>query len=352
MRATKNNRTGRFQFIHRDIDGKRTQFSGTKDFPAGLTQKKADQIATEINDMMDSQIKKSKIPSLRECVFAMLEDKENKKRIKAETDKDVRTLDASMKRLRDHAERALEWDDNGSIEDIITVSNRMCKDMIKRINPETGKRYKGSYIIKLIDTYTQTFGYATDEAILKVHLLGRFAKPSPSKPRESVFSEQDITDLLTECDDYTKGFISFHLLTGIRTREFQDLEKESFRVISEKGVNVSIVIIDGKNGKKRIVPLSADALKAINGFEFPLKTNEDQRRKMFRKARDASGIDPDLRIHDLRHTFVTRLRETGIALDVIAELAGHSNTTMTSRYAHTGLDLLIGTSDLMSIPSR
>jgi integrase len=42
----------------------------------------------------------------------------------------------------------------------------------------------------------------------------------------------------------------------------------------------------------------------------------------------------DLRLHDLRHTFATRLANSGVPMTAIQHLLGHSDRRMTSRYAH------------------
>jgi integrase len=41
----------------------------------------------------------------------------------------------------------------------------------------------------------------------------------------------------------------------------------------------------------------------------------------------------DIRLHDLRHTFATWLRQRGVELDVIASQLGHRDLRMTKRYA-------------------
>jgi integrase len=41
----------------------------------------------------------------------------------------------------------------------------------------------------------------------------------------------------------------------------------------------------------------------------------------------------DMRLHDLRHTFATWLRQSGTELDVIASQLGHRDLRMTKRYA-------------------
>jgi len=62
----------------------------------------------------------------------------------------------------------------------------------------------------------------------------------------------------------------------------------------------------------------------------------------------------DIRLHDLRHTFATWLRQRGTELDVIASQLGHRDLRMTKRYARiasaqvkqavSGLDSLLGAS--------
>jgi integrase len=44
----------------------------------------------------------------------------------------------------------------------------------------------------------------------------------------------------------------------------------------------------------------------------------------------------NLRLHDLRHSFATSVRQAGHGIDVIAQLLGHSDLRQTRRYAHIG----------------
>jgi integrase len=43
---------------------------------------------------------------------------------------------------------------------------------------------------------------------------------------------------------------------------------------------------------------------------------------------------PDVRIHDLRHTFASLLVSGGASLEMIGKLLGHSQMQTTQRYAH------------------
>ena len=59
----------------------------------------------------------------------------------------------------------------------------------------------------------------------------------------------------------------------------------------------------------------------------------------FARAASKAKIE-DVRLHDCRHTFATRLRRAGADLPVLSELLRHASTRMTERYAHVSrLDL-------------
>ena len=54
----------------------------------------------------------------------------------------------------------------------------------------------------------------------------------------------------------------------------------------------------------------------------------------------------DLRLHDLRHTYASRLVQRGVPLLTLSQLLGHSTIKMTMRYSH------LASEDLRSAVSR
>ena len=57
-------------------------------------------------------------------------------------------------------------------------------------------------------------------------------------------------------------------------------------------------------------------------------------KKAWGRIKQRAGLDEGLRIHDLRHTFASTLVGKGRSLHEVGTLLGHSQVSMTMRYAH------------------
>ena len=55
---------------------------------------------------------------------------------------------------------------------------------------------------------------------------------------------------------------------------------------------------------------------------------------------------PDVRMHDLRHTFASNLVNSGQPIYVVSKLLGHSQIKTTMRYSHLGDETLLSAVDM------
>jgi integrase len=144
---------------------------------------------------------------------------------------------------------------------------------------------------------------------------------------------------------YLADFIRLALHTGCRSQEMLGLEWR--RVDLQTG----LFHLEGthtKTGKRRSVPLNQIAREAIMArlrfraqhcpdspwvFAHPDGSRLMSVRKAFAIACRRAGIS-GYRIHDMRHTCAAWLVTAGVAMPEIRDLLGHSNLTMTEKYAH------------------
>ena len=128
------------------------------------------------------------------------------------------------------------------------------------------------------------------------------------------------------------------LLTGCRRGEIVNLQ---WREVGEDVLE----LVDSKTGP-RTVFLSPKAKAVIerqprsgSPWVFPSPVNREKPRspdsiyRIWNLARKQAGIE-DVRLHDLRHSVASQAVLKGVPLPVVARLLGHSQVSMTLRYAH------------------
>jgi integrase len=116
-------------------------------------------------------------------------------------------------------------------------------------------------------------------------------------------------------------------------------------------IDAAVLTVRGeaaKSGKARVVPLNAVALDTLlqwnnqapsDTFVFPGRNG----RRMDNINTSWRGLTRDaglrgLRLHDMRHSFATRLVRGGVDLVVVQRLLGHHSVSMTEKYSHPDED--------------
>jgi integrase/recombinase XerD len=123
------------------------------------------------------------------------------------------------------------------------------------------------------------------------------------------------------------------------------------------------VLLRGKGGKERLVPIGSYALTAVDAYltrarpELASVGSSDRAGALFLNARggrlsrqsawtvlvrtaDRAGITRDVSPHTLRHSFATHLLEGGADVRVVQELLGHASVTTTQIYTLVTVDNL------------
>lgn len=112
--------------------------------------------------------------------------------------------------------------------------------------------------------------------------------------------------------------------SGMRISEVTRCKGEHFR-------ENSIFIPESKYGVERVVP-KPKGWRETFLKNLPIGISDRALQMAFRKYNNAAGLNPLYTFHSLRHGFATRLLESGVPINQVQLLLGHSNLSTTSVY--------------------
>ena len=132
--------------------------------------------------------------------------------------------------------------------------------------------------------------------------------------------------LFERLPDHLKEMALFKVNTGTREQEVTCLRWDWEVSIPELKTSVFVIPGEGvKNGKP---------VDRINT-------------KAWRRAREEAGL-PQVRVHDLKHTFGRRLRAQGVSYETRQVLLGHKNGQIMTHYSSAEIDELIAAVEKVS----
>ncbi len=236
------------------------------------------------------------------------------------------------------------------LKDVAAIHlERIKRDMAKKKLSPRSIHYAMS-IIRQLFNFAKRFDYFNgDNPVSKIKM------PSFDNRRMRFLTVQEAEDLLEDILSRSKQTYNITLLSldsGLRAGEIFSLTWGDIDI--DNGI---LTIRDSKSGKTRFAYMTQRVKEMFNSLElgepsqlvFPDRKGNKiiQMSNAFNRAVDKLKLNEGIEdrrfkvtFHTCRHSFASRLVESGEDLYVVKELLGHSDFKMTSRYAHLGENTL------------
>jgi len=216
-------------------------------------------------------------------------------------------------------------------------------------------------VARRLSALRQYYRYAISEGVRQDDPTSTIESPKQKRTLPKTLSEEEVTQLIKTAGQGGKAdsvrlvcLLEMLYATGLRVSELVGLKMSS---LSE---NREFLIVEGKGGKERMIPLSEPAQKAVNnyldvresffGFDnreaqekafFPSKTSlsghltRQRFAQMLKDLAIAAQVDGDrVSPHILRHAFATHLLKRGADLRSVQKMLGHADIATTQIYTH------------------
>jgi integrase/recombinase XerD len=177
-----------------------------------------------------------------------------------------------------------------------------------------------------------------------------FERPRRRRALPKVFSKDEVSRILNSVRNPKHKLLLWMIYScGLRRSEVTNIKLKDLD--RDRGL---LHIREGKGGVDRIVPVSAKVWEKIDEYMpgyMPVEyLFEGQTRgryssesvyRVFKDALLKAGINKEVGVHSLRHSYATHLHESGLDIRYIQELLGHKSTRTTEIYTHVSRRNLI-----------
>jgi integrase len=168
--------------------------------------------------------------------------------------------------------------------------------------------------------------------------------------------------LLKACPPHLREVVVFLIDTGARKGEALGLTWSD--VDLERKPRGSVKFMKTKSGRPRGIPLTHRVSEMLLRLRA-IKPEGEEHVFLYRPSDNPTDAKPvrhlfgvwetalkkaglsDVNIHDLRHTFASRLVTAGVPLFTVSKLLGHADIKMTMRYSHLAPDELESAVDIL-----
>jgi len=240
--------------------------------------------------------------------------------------------------------------------DVLRVDTGLARAYLKRA-AEAGLAPRSA--ARRLSALRQLHRFLVSEGLRADDPLATVEAPRTGRALPKILAEAEVASLLdaARAREGLEGtrlvcFLELLYATGLRVSELAGLK---LGALSRDG---RFLIVRGKGGKERLVPLAAPALAALaawraardkadpktakSPFLFPTRAaaghvTPARIAQLLKALAPKAGIDPRrLSPHVLRHAFASHLVDRGADLRAVQQMLGHADIATTQIYTHVG----------------
>ena len=220
------------------------------------------------------------------------------------------------------------------------------------------KGYAASTCNHPIRVLRHAVGLACRWGIIKTNNLTSLSLLREENHVNNIMTDNELKRLLKVLKSDKNKMVSavclFLLSTGCRLNEALSSRWEHFDLEHQ---NWTIPSAHSKSRKIRSIPLNPTAIQILESlgtrdkFDHPFIGRRGKRlttiNRVWERLRSEAGL-PHLRLHDLRHNYASFLINSGRTLYEVQMALGHSDPSVTQRYAHLSTKSLQAAADSAS----
>ncbi len=256
---------------------------------------------------------------------------------------------------------------NNKDSDIDRATTAQIKDYLKDLSEKTNIKgeHKGKIAVRTVarrlSALRQFYRYLISEGVREDDPTSTIESPKQGRTLPKTLSEEEVNTLIKTAGQKGSAesvrlvcLIELLYATGLRVSELVGLPLSAIKDDQE------FLVVEGKAGRERMVPLSKPAQAALNNYLdirkghvgteisakhdkwlFPSKTSDSGHLTRQRFAQLLKDLAKEAKIdngrvspHVLRHAFATHLLNRGADLRSVQKMLGHADIATTQIYTH------------------
>lgn len=209
------------------------------------------------------------------------------------------------------------------------------KDLIKN-------NYTAKSVSRKLNSIKNFFSYLLSENIITANPSAEIKHPKYENDLPKILKPLEYRSLRDACrnDIRSTAIVELMLQSGLRIKEIENLKLENVK-------DNEVFIESYESHSSRSVPLNNSAKAAIKKYiddsrhqsksknVFVTKTGRHllarNIRSLLNRYFDKAGIK-DVKVNDLRNTFIVFQLKSGVPIDVVSQVVGHKRISTTEKY--------------------